>query len=155
MLGIYLLVTLITQFSPHNLIASLGVSEKVVTIEFEKLNGLSVGSPVLFEGRAIGNVTKIDRGNCSLEPSLHEEESSNCFRVETKIIHNVNTAVNKETIALITSPLMPDQSRRDSVVELIPSEDQTSSIEKDVHLVGFSSFLQFWTSERKLPSLPS
>ena len=144
MLGIYLLVTLVTQLAPYNLYASLGSAEPAaVSIDFVKLNGLRVGSPVLVEGRPAGSVSRIDVHACA-----NGSADTSCYRVEAKIVPREQHSLLKGTVALITSPLTPEHPRFETVVELlVPKRQVFAKIEKSECLVGYSSFAEFWASD--------
>lgn len=168
MIGIYLLITILTQLSPAQYplaqyplthwsprVAFSNISGVVdiaritpdteqslqLRTEFSALNGLRLGSPVLFEGRNIGSVAQIEAGCSSLS------ESSSCFEVALGLKGPTGLLNQDQIIALITSRINVERSVPFALVELLPLDDKTAIKSHRLDQVpGYSSISEFWTA---------
>jgi hypothetical protein len=145
MICIYLLVTLITQFSTQNLYAALDVGASEVSIEFQQLNGVTLGAPVLVEGRLVGvvaSITTVEHQH-SKQEGLQER-----YNIKVKIAPGNRSQLRAGTIGLITSPVTPFSSKSETVVELItPTNVKTKVLQHGELIVGYSSLTEFWSAE--------
>ncbi|MCB0322801.1 MAG: hypothetical protein KDD69_04475 [Bdellovibrionales bacterium] len=153
MIGIYLLVTLFTQFSPQHLwVVESGPTE--VSVEFEQLNGIKIGSPVLAEGQLIGNVSRISpipfgrRGSATVTGITLKGPKDEAFVVSVKIAPHHRGLLRKGTVALIKSPLSTSRVAPEAVVELLLPVGHSEPVLKDgASIVGYSSFEEFWSAD--------
>ena len=141
MIGIYLLVTIFSQFSPHSLYASLMGGPAAVNIDFEKIGSVRVGSPVLVRGELAGTVTSIS--DSSVGRSNHN------ISISVDIVPTHRTQLREGTVALITSPASKKSADPSitAVELLVPSKDKESTLlDSGATIKGFASFEEFWSS---------
>ena len=150
MIGIYLLFSIITQFSPQNIWALADSGPAEVSVEFERLNGIKVGAPVLAEGQLIGTVSRIS----NLDPAAATTgiqtvaSKSSAFEVSVKISPRHRGLLRQGTIALIKSPLSASRVHPETVVELLlPTNSNRPVLQPGAHIAGYSSFEEFWSAD--------
>ena len=146
MIGIYLLVSIFTQFpstfvwgSPFSF-PSIPVEDKKVEISvtFDQLNGLTIGSPVLVNGHQVGSVSRIDYGDSA------EAQS---FNVAMTISSISDATVVSDSVALQASPMSASRLDPETVVELVSLPGAKGrALEGGETLTGFSSLEQFWSA---------
>lgn len=135
-----------------------------LTISFDQLNGIKVGTPVIAAGQAVGAVDEIlpggghsssprDANRSSSRSTLpakggHDYRGKHDYKVVVSINQSVDSNVKEGTVALIASPLSTQISFKESVIELLPSRDTNGRPLKDGHSVtGYSSFEKFWATK--------
>lgn len=137
MIGIYLLVALVSFFSPSSIPASFTSGPSHVAVQFEKLNGVKVGAPVLVEGQLIGTVSEIS--------SVDREPTGYVVLVKIEPAHRA--LIRQGTVGLITSPLSTQRVRPETVIEfLVPTSAAKPLLRDGESIDGFSSLVEFWSS---------
>ena len=166
MLGIYLLVSIFTQLTPQNLLALESVVPVVnsipkeadaarlapgeeIAIEFRSLNGLKVGSAVLYEGKLVGEVSAISAHRNSVTGIDMSDPQAQAFEVKARLTQE-GVRLKYGAVALIKAPFSPLQKSPKAVVEFLQPLDSvrnTPSKQMLRTLVGYSSFHEFWTAD--------
>jgi len=146
MIGIYLLISIITQFpstfvwgSPFSY-PSIPMEDKKVEISvtFDQLNGLTIGSPVLVNGHQVGEVSRID---------FHDAAETESFNVAMTISSVSDASVLTDSVALQASPMSASRLDPKTVVELVSMPGAKGrALEGGETLTGFSSLEQFWSA---------
>ena len=147
MIGIYLLVSIFAQFSPTAgwftpTTAVPTVSAAIsVTVSFDQLNGVKLGTPVLSDGRRIGAVTKI-KG-----PIDSGSRAAARYQVEVSVTQSFGLSLHRGTVALQTAPMSVSRMKPVTVVELmfLPGENP-AELARGEPIAGFSSLEKFWSA---------
>ncbi len=150
MIGIYLLVSIFTQFpstfvwgSPFTF-PSIPVEETKIEISvtFDQLNGLTIGSPVLVNGHQVGTVSRIDYA--TVEGENTEPQS---YNVALNISAASEAALLTDSVALQASPMSASRLDPETVVELVSLPGATGrALNGGETLTGYSSLEQFWSA---------
>lgn len=145
MVGIYVLVALVSFFSPSTfyspqvLAAPIQMGPAYLAVQFQQLNGVTVGSPVLVEGQLVGSVSQI--------VEVEEKAKSAAFTVQVNINPSHRSLMREGTVGLITSPLAGVRSKPETVIEfLVPSSHSGKLLKEGSAVLGFSSLVEFWSS---------
>ena len=146
MLGFYLLVTFFAQIAlPSTPVVASDANPVQVSVNFEKLNGVTVGSPVIADGQLIGNVSTIVSGDSKLAGKNKRSDSSdNSYLVQLKISPAHRALLRKGTVGLINAPLCNLRNSPDAVVELIIPSTNSAPLMDGEKIRGYSSFVDFW-----------
>ncbi|GEM_PF-4884058 len=167
MIGIYILATIFSQFSPPALFPSAypfapfvfedvfeeGISGQTSEVELvvDQLNGVRVGTPVALDGEIIGSVKQI-QGEKSKRAVKTTPRSFNL-----KLAFEVSGGLDLRSgaIGIITSPISRLTSAPQTVVELInPKEEEARpALKSGEKLRGFGSLSDFWASPSELSIL--
>lgn len=140
MIGIYLLVTIFTQFSPQNLWMVEAPAE--ISVEFERLNGVQIGAPVLVDGQLIGSVSSIVNKESATQAGITS------VSVQLKIAPRHRTLVRRGTIALLKHPMSTSRVHAETVLELLlPNSPNQPLLGQNDAIVGYSSFEEFWSAD--------
>ena len=148
MIGIYLLVTIFTQLSPNDLIFASLNGPAQVSVKFERIPGIKVGSPVLNEGQLIGTVMSINRAatnrkeNAAAKAGQKEQPCSLKVQIEPR--HR--SLLRKGTIALIASPLSNARVQTAPVVELLVPVINAPALQEGEVIRGYASYEEFWSA---------
>ena len=147
MIGIYFLVSILTQFAPQNLWL-LDQSPSEISVEFQDIKNMKIGAAVLAEGELIGSVSEIntlDKSSTGLPTAALGKDS---FEVKIKIAPHHRALLKRGTIALIKTPYSISRSTPEIVVELlIPQNASSPNLRDGEILVGYSSFEEFWSAD--------
>lgn len=155
MIGIYLLVTIFTQLSPQDFWLAPNNGPTELSVKFEKIPGIKVGTPVLAEGQLVGSVVKISSANSSADDNKEVKvtqvadnsvKSSQAYRLQVKIAPRHRALLRKGTIALIASPLSTARVQPESVVELLIPINSAPVLKEGEAIKGFSSYEEFWSA---------
>jgi hypothetical protein len=158
MLNLVFLLAFFTQLSPSNLagFSSLGPAE--FSVEFPKLNGIQVGAPVVLQGQLIGtvaNISSLAEGE-SLTGLNKQMDDEAGYAIKVRITPQHRGLIRKGTVALIKSPLSAARVKPEVVVEFLLSPKTNSPVLKaGDHIVGYSSFEEFWSADLSQRGLPN
>jgi hypothetical protein len=173
MIGIYLLITILGQISSQNPLLASDLGPAEVTVAFQKLSGISIGTPVVAEGELIGTVSSVSSTNKraeaagspapqedSVSDASHPGSGSQPFEVRVKIAPRHRNLIRHGTVALIASPLSTTRVQLETVVELLIPTSADSPLHQDGDLIkGFSSYEEFWSAgvvgKGQKPALPN
>lgn len=144
MIGIAFLISIFTQFAPQN-VWHIQEGPAELSVEFQEINTIKVGSAVIAEGELIGNVSSISP-IAATATGLDQENGG--YAVRLKITPHHRAILRKGTVALIKTPFSTTRKNPETVLELLIPHDVTSPalIEGDT-LVGYSSFQEFWSAD--------
>ena len=147
MLGIYLLVTLFCQLSSESLFLAFESGPGQVAVDFQQLNGITVGTPVIADGQLIGSVARIvspdDKGKDAA--AKQDAASVSAYTVQLKIAPTHRGLLRRGTVGLITAPVSTFKTSPETVVELIlPSKAASPLLKEGDKITGYSSFTDFW-----------
>ena len=144
MLKILLLLTNLLQFYPQDMGVGavlpieglIGVQTTEFSVEFtdsdrHALQNLEVGSPVLFGGQLIGQLSEIQ---------LREGRAVVLLR------SSLLPQLRQGTVALLSSRLSQDKRYSQRFIELL-SPEFTGRINDKAVIRGFSSFQRFWNAD--------
>lgn len=139
MFSFYILVSsLLADISPKSLFALEALAPQpktVISVSFDEVASLKIGSPVIANGFVVGEVSKITK----------EAESKNKNSVNVEL--NVNAKVTSSTVALQSTPTLASKSKPEAIVELLSLPISGISTKKaSAHIKGFSSFEKFWSA---------
>ncbi len=144
MIGIYLLVTFLSQMSSQDSWLAMGTGPTEVTVSFAKSTPIPVGAPVVVEGELIGTVTAVDRQFKSRQVELVQRDKCD---VRVKIAPRHRSLIRRGTVALISSPLSVTRTKIETVVELlIPPAGDAPLLQKDEKIHGYSSYEDYWAA---------
>jgi hypothetical protein len=173
MIGIYLLITIFGQISSQNPLLAPDLGPAEVTVAFQKLSGISVGTPVVAEGELIGTVSSVSSTNKRAEAAgsaasekntvsdaSNPGNSSPPYEVHVKIAPRHRNLIRHGTVALIASPLSTTRVQLETVVELLIPTSADSPLHQDGDLIrGYSSYEEFWSAgvngKGQRPALPN
>lgn len=147
MIGIYLLVTIFSQFAPVSQFvnnwawdaASKPTAGETLSlhITFDRLNDLKIGSPVIVDGRQVGEVSEI---------TAPEDTAAGHFSVSLNVTGPNTSLLGTESIALQAAPMSASRTKAETVVELVSLPGQKGrQLQGGEELSGFSSIEKFWT----------
>jgi hypothetical protein len=156
MLGIYLLVTIFAQFSPTIFSPDIFWSTPMltqpleVTVNFDELNDIRVGTPVLSDGHIVGSVSKISYPDTSYSDRTYSNRATpdnDNFQVGVTITPPTGLPFHQGIVALQTSLMSVTKSSPETVVELLflPGAD-SHTLQGGSSISGFSSMEKFWTA---------
>jgi len=150
MIGMYLLVSLLTQFVPaYSLdlayIADFSITSKSTsssssefTILLDELNGAAVGSSVYVAGSVAGTISSIVASD--------DNTGKESWTVGLKIENQYKGLLKEGTIAFVVSTNSTISNNPETVVELfVPSKGKTQ-LSEGANIVGFTSYEKFWLS---------
>ncbi len=149
MIGIYLLVTLFSQFSTQSLTSAFTnqtQTPQVVSVSFTEVKGIQVGAPVVAKGQLIGNVTRITPKRKSDVALDAKGNSKSGFFVEVAVSPVFRAAIRRSTVALLANPLNSSDKPKTVLEFLTPPSDDNSPLTTDDKIQGFSSYEEFWSS---------
>ena len=153
MIGIYLLVTLFSQFSTQSLTAAFTnqaqaaeQAPQVVSVSFTEVKGIQVGAPVVAKGQLIGNVTRITPKRKSDVALDAKGNSKSGFFVEVAVSPVYRAAIRRSTVALLANPLNSSDKPKTVLEFLTPPSDDNAPLTTDDKIQGFSSYEEFWSS---------
>ena len=149
MIGIYLLVTLFSQFSTQSLTSAFtnqSQTPQVVSVSFTEVKGIQVGAPVVAKGQLIGNVTRITPKRKSDVALDAKGNSKSGFFVEVAVSPVFRAAIRRSTVALLANPLNSSDKPKTVLEFLTPPSDDNSPLTTDDKIQGFSSYEEFWSS---------
>ena len=167
MLGIYLIVTFFSKLASQsgidlNNIMALQAQAQQVSVQFDRLNGITVGAPVYAEGEVVGSVSKItvsDKETIVGKRGGKADATEFSVAVDIKAEHR--DLVQPGMVALISCPLSATRENTEAVVELIaPVGDDAqlrqaaarygSAAQAEIlSVIGYSSYEQFWANDRR------
>ena len=154
MIGLYLLLTFMSQFVVGDIVNTLNdtsSSQTQVVINFKELNGLRVGAPVTMKGEMVGTVLSI-KGK-QLAAAKDKKPTNKYLKASsheiTVSIKGNNSMLKEGLVALIASPLAIQETKAPSVVELLPPQEKTAKPLVSGKLNGFSSYKEFWMGGSK------
>ena len=153
MASIYLLVTLISQFSPQNImqggVFSLApAGPEKVSVEFEELSGIQIKSPVVAAGDVVGFVSKI-----SVVAGENPEAEARSFQVEVELLPEHRSHILHGTVGLLSTlssnnTNVDGEARSRTVIELmLPPTNFGRSLETGARIVGYTSYEKFWSAD--------
>ena len=149
MIGIYLLVTLFSQFSTQSLTSAFTnqtQTPQVVSVSFTEVKGIQVGAPVVAKGQLIGNVTRITPKRKSDVALDAKGNSKSGFFVEVAVSPVFRAAIRRSTVALLANPLNSSDKPKTVLEFLTPPSDDNAPLTTDDKIQGFSSYEEFWSS---------
>lgn len=160
MVGIYVLMALVSLFAPHStfsaprvlqapsvLAAPVQMGPAFLAVQFQQLNGVSVGAPVLVDGHLVGSVSKISEKSSS--------ESNSAYTVQVDINPTHRGLMKEGVVGLITSPLAGVRAKPQTVIEfLLPEKSSGHLLKEGAFILGFSSLVEFWSSDSADHVLP-
>lgn len=130
--------SLLADISPKSffaLEAMVRQPKTTVSVKFDEVNSLKIGSPVIVNGMIVGEVSKI----------IKEAESNNKETINVEL--NVSANISSSTIALQSTPTLASKNKPEAIVELLslPISSITSKKTQE-YIKGFSSFEKFWSA---------
>jgi len=152
MIGIYLLVTIFSQFAPVSQFVNnwawdaamrpAPVESLALQVNFDRINDLKIGSPVLVDGRQVGQVSEI---------KIPEDSTAGEYSVSLSVSVPQGSGVGSDSIALQAAPMSASRTRAETVVELVslPGE-KGRDLKGGERLAGFSSIERFWSGHSSL-----
>ncbi len=130
--------SLLADISPRSFFALEAMVKQpkaVVSVSFDEINSLKIGSPVIVNGKVVGEVSKITK----------KTESTNKEAVNVEL--NISASVSSSTIALQSTPTLANKNKPEAIVELLSLPISSITNQKTAeHLKGFSSFEKFWSA---------
>lgn len=129
--------SLLADISPRSFFALEAMAKQpnvVVSVSFDEINSLKIGSPVIVNGIVVGEVSKINK---------EESKSEKAINVEL----NVSANINSSTIALQSTPTLASKSKPEAIIELLSLPISSIKAKKTAESIkGFSSFEKFWSA---------
>lgn len=129
--------SLLADISPRSFFALEAMAKQpnvVVSVSFDEINSLKIGSPVIVNGIVVGEVSKINKENSKSEKAINVEL-------------NVSANINSSTIALQSTPTLASKSKPEAIIELLSLPISSIKTKRTAESIkGFSSFEKFWSA---------
>lgn len=137
MFSLYILVSsFFADIAPANLMALESLVKQpqtTISVSFDEVNSLKIGSPVISNGIIVGEVSKISNDSKTNAPVTVEM--------------NVRGNIANNTVALESKPTLASKSKPEAIVELLSLPISSVSNKKQSQQIkGFSSFEKFWSA---------
>lgn len=111
--------------------------EVTLGVQFDSVDELSVGAPVVLNGVKVGSVKKISE--------LDKPSSDGSYLVELKLSGQLDFSLSSKTVALQTYPLTVNTpGRSETIIELIEPEHKGAQLAPGQKIEGYTSIEDYW-----------
>ena len=148
MFGFYLFIAIFADLSrvglkPQSVIAHSPVESKVnVSVTFNELNDIKVGTPVFAKGEVIGKVEKIEK-------TVSKNKQQKATVTKFNVALSLKNTVSQSAIILQSTPASSQNIKPKTFLELLNLPSQSiKTISEGQQLLGFSSYEDFWRDEK-------